>query len=412
MNGSTFHTNGWPGVAPTVRGSESHPTYISSAADRTNAPLYHHNLPLSTGPLPYGALLIVEVPVAAGAGAVVTPGLGDLQLAGLAPAVLTPRVVLPGLGDLQLTGLAPLLPRVVLPGLGALLLDGLAPTILTPRVLLPGLGSALLDGLAPAVLTPRVLLPGLGAALLNGLAPTVLAGTTVSPPTGALALDGLAPTVLASGATTVNPGLGLLALTGLAPTVIATGAPAPDVYAWFPGDPEFGRGKRYEEYAHPEPQKRASKKERRRQRAIERQRPKGPPVPPPLEPKRPAIPELPKVVIAPPATPPGAYARALAQARPRPAVVCPGTGHLTLIGQAPSVPIFEGLAPTVLTPRVMRPGTGALVFQGCAPSYSTTWAHGDEDAREMALITQLLLADRAPIEDPVPDDEEEELEYV
>jgi hypothetical protein len=161
------------------------------------------------------------------------PGVGDLQLTGVAPTVVIGKQVFPGVGDLQVTGLAPTVqtPRNLQPGVGALTLTGLNPTVQTPKNIQAGLGDLQLTGLAPTVQTPRSIQPGVGVLDLTGLAPTVQTPRSIQTGVGALTLTGFAPTVSGgTGApTNVTPGVGALDLTGLAPTVQTPRAVTPGV---------------------------------------------------------------------------------------------------------------------------------------------------------------------------------------
>lgn len=145
-----------------------------------------------------GSLSLTFALKPAPSGITVTPGLGQLTLAGFAPTIGLPVTVVPGLGQLVFTGLAPTLSTgpAVRPGLGQLTLTGFAPTLGLPRTITPGLGQLTFTGFAPTIATnPITVTPGTGVLGFTGLRPVITVPLTVRPALGQLTFDGFAPTV-------------------------------------------------------------------------------------------------------------------------------------------------------------------------------------------------------------------------
>ncbi len=155
------------------------------------------------------------------------PGVGGVTLAGFSPTFQLPITFRPGVGGLQIAGFAPTFDVSVAfrPGVGGLQLAGFAPTFQTPVTLRPGLGGLTLAGLAPTFQTPVTLRPGVGGVTLAGLAPTFQSPVTIRPGVGGLTLAGFAPSLQLP--VTLRPGRASLTITGYAPTFDTPGGSTP-----------------------------------------------------------------------------------------------------------------------------------------------------------------------------------------
>jgi hypothetical protein len=183
-------------VGTTLVASYNGTDVITTAAETT----YTGGAP---GMFIYDATVIDDWTDSAAGGTTITPTVGALALAGLAPTVTTS-------GN-----------RTITPAAGALTFAGLVPS-LTYTLPPPPSGSLALAGLAPNVIRGTIITPAAGELSASGLAPTVRRADTITPPAGALVLAGLAPSVTSNGSITLTPNPGALALAGLAPTVTQT----------------------------------------------------------------------------------------------------------------------------------------------------------------------------------------------
>lgn len=180
-----------------------------------------------------GVGITFEIKPAAG-GITLTPGVGAIAVAGLAPAVVRTahHFPKPGVGAIAVAGLAPTVSTTAhhfpAPGVGAVVFAGLAPTVSISenQTVQPGVGAITVSGLAPAVVQTanHFPAPGAGSIVFTGLAPTVeqTAHHTITPGVGAVTITGLAPTVLTGDNQVVQPGVGAITFAGLAPTVSVT----------------------------------------------------------------------------------------------------------------------------------------------------------------------------------------------
>jgi hypothetical protein len=289
--------------------------------------------------------------------------LGTVTAAGLAPTIQTPVTVTPALGTVAATGLAPTIqtPVTVTTALGTVTAAGLEPTITVAVQASPGVGVLVAAGLAPTVLTPRTVTPALGDVTAAGLAPTVTttAHVTVTPALGTVDAAGLVPTVTATTNTLVRPDLGTVAAAGLAPTVTATTntlvrpALGEVTAAGLAPTAEGGAGVT----------------------------------------ARPALGDVTAAGLAPTVTATNHQtvtpalgtvdAAGLAPTVVTPVTVTPALGAVTAAGFAPTISIavvvfpatgeatIAGLAPTVLTPRTVTPAVGTVTAVGLEPTVLT-----------------------------------------
>jgi hypothetical protein len=286
----------------------------------------------------------LEVPAESpGVDVTVTPDLGVLTAAGLAPTVLTPTTVTPSLGELTAAGLAPtiLTPTTVTPALGEVTAAGLAPTVTATAnaLITTDVGAAVAAGLAPTVTATdhQTVTPALGTVDAAGLAPavTATANTHASTALGVVVADGIAPTVTATTNALVRPALGEVTVEGLAPTA------------------EGGAG-------------------------VTRTPPAGELTAAGLAPTV-AVTDHTTVTPA-----PGTVdAAGLAPTVVTPVLVATDLGAVTAAGLAPTVTVsvvvfpatgeatIAGLAPTVLTPRTVTPALGTVAATGLEPTVLT-----------------------------------------
>lgn len=156
-------------------------------------------------------------------------GVGAMVFTGFAPTVLVSdhKVVTPGVGSVVFTGQSPSVVvgnnQTVQPGTGSVVFAGFAPTVAVSdhKVATPGVGAILFSGFAPtiAVSDHKVATPGLGQVVFTGFAPSVVASVSASPGTGQILFTGYAPTVALSDNQFIAAGVGSIVFTGFAPTV-------------------------------------------------------------------------------------------------------------------------------------------------------------------------------------------------
>lgn len=161
----------------------------------------------------------------------VTPGVGELTIAGFSPSVVATnhQNVTPGLGELTITGFVPTVSVTnhinVSAGLGELTITGFAPTVAVTehQNITTSTGELVIAGFSPTVFASdsKEVLPGVGEITVTGFEPTVVASDhkTVSTSTGELTITGYAPTVSVGSNQEVLPGAGELSITGFQPTV-------------------------------------------------------------------------------------------------------------------------------------------------------------------------------------------------
>jgi hypothetical protein len=149
------------------------------------------------------------------------PGIGQVVITGIAPAISNPRLVNPGIGAVAVTGIVPGIAQsqVLSPGIGDVLVTGIAP--LLSRAITPGIGAVQVTGLAPALI--RAITPGIGEVAVGGISPSLILG--VSPGAGSVLLTGIAPGISISDNKILNPGLSQIAITGLVPVIDKALAP-------------------------------------------------------------------------------------------------------------------------------------------------------------------------------------------
>jgi hypothetical protein len=184
---NTAHPTNYTAIHNVLAGTNAGGVNLTSSR-RDNA-VSAENPGTYTGPTTeeWVAATVAIRPAAAGA-ALVTPGVGVLDLTGFAPTVLTPRTVTPDVGVLTL--------------------DGFAPTISVAVIAVTQTGALTLDGFAPTIINPHTVFPAVGDLTLTGFAPTIQVAVVVQTQTGALLLDGFAPTVTGGGAVAVAPAVG------------------------------------------------------------------------------------------------------------------------------------------------------------------------------------------------------------
>ena len=141
------------------------------------------------------------------------------------------NTVTPDVGAIVIAGLAPTITATANhfrePGVGTVVISGLAPTVTTTGAVVvePGVGAVVLTGAAPTidVTAHHFATPGVGAIVIDGLAPSILVGISVAPAAGAIVIEGHAPTVTYTDHMEVFPGAGSIVLTGHLPTLTQTG---------------------------------------------------------------------------------------------------------------------------------------------------------------------------------------------
>lgn len=153
--------------------------------------------------------------MSSGAAAVtIAPETGELEVDGIAPALVAGAEVTARTGELTLLGTAPVLSEF----------SGVAPAT----------GSLVIEGAAPEILSDLVLDPASGVLRLTGRVPGVYVGVTVAPLTSALQVDGLAPVLFTFSAAASSQVAALALVTPDPPTArgsqvaaLALGEPPP-----------------------------------------------------------------------------------------------------------------------------------------------------------------------------------------
>jgi hypothetical protein len=129
---------------------------------------------------------------------VITPSVGAVLLAGIAPSTIEDARIIPSVGTVTLAGTAPdlIYGSIILAPAGTVTLAGYAPQVIQQNnvFVTPLVGAVSLAGYAPSIYGSTVITPGVGAVTITGITAVRTEGAVIRPSAGALALQGYVPT--------------------------------------------------------------------------------------------------------------------------------------------------------------------------------------------------------------------------
>lgn len=156
----------------------------------------------------------------------ITPACAGISVAGQVPTLLKEKIVAPGVGALALVTNSVTIggtPLIITPLVGALSIAGLAPTsqVAVGPSGAPDVGLILWQGQVPTLKTVRIITNDINTSDADetGLAPTVIPNWLLTPAPAAISIQGLAPSLALVGARTVSPGVGAVSVAGLAASI-------------------------------------------------------------------------------------------------------------------------------------------------------------------------------------------------
>ena len=228
---------GSTGENPTLGTGVNERGYIDTIGPYSGGGIFDRSdngtIEITVGDSGYGSYASVCRISNAGTPVTVSPGAGQVVIAGFNPSItaLLARGVSPGAAQTVITGFTPtisaLLARTAAPGAGQAVITGFTPTItaLLARTAAPGFAQLSITGFLPVLTTAsgeKTIDPGVAQLSIAGFKPTVsrILEITVAPGAAQLIITGLTPTVSTfDGIVTVEPGAAQLTIAGFNPTL-------------------------------------------------------------------------------------------------------------------------------------------------------------------------------------------------
>lgn len=219
---------GAPGISPdtasaSTAGQQAAAAFTASRAPAAAGCAITGFAPIVLASIPTGQAALVLTGAAASTrqNQTITPLVGAVAFAGVAPVLTQPVPTArnPVAGSLALTGAQSLTVTTKSPVVGFLVLTGLSPPL--AMNILTGAGALSLTG--SAAVFDKVITPGVGAFALTGISPVLIGGTVITPPAGNLDLPGTASTE----AITITPAKASLVLAGVAANTVINNARVP-----------------------------------------------------------------------------------------------------------------------------------------------------------------------------------------